>query len=260
MLFFFHSWNASLQRPPKVPFPAFYPRCCLRPCYDEKSSILGRVGSSTPWIPFLNFDWGCPCIAAFLLLVAGDRLVQHGCQNLALLFPSGHFAMPGTPCAPRGPDVTSFGSLASPNSQCIEPLADPLVHPPTVWAICMMIKISADDCLFSRTRRLSPVAIVDQAISCSNVRMIFLRHELFWFCLVQVSTTQFCWFPPAFIARLDDASDRPVPVSPSPATSSNFGSPGGSAPDLDGMGGRQTGEQLKEIREIAVTTRAERCQ
>ena len=29
----------------------------------------------------------------------------------------------------------------------------------------------------------------------------FLRHELFWFCLVQVCTTQFCWFPPAFMAN-----------------------------------------------------------
>ena len=44
-------------------------------------------------------------------------------------------------------------------------------------------------------------AILAQAISCSNVRMIFLRHELFWFCLVQVSTTQFCWCPLAFITR-----------------------------------------------------------
>ena len=52
------------------------------------------------------------------------------------------------------------------------------------------------------------VAILDQAISCSNVRVIFLLHELFWFCLVQVSTTYFCCFPPAFMANarsFDDA-------------------------------------------------------
>ena len=82
------------------------------------------------------------------------------------------------------------------------------------------------------------VAILAQAISCSNVRMIFLRHELFWFCLVQVSTTQFCCFPPFLMARIDDASDRPVPPSPVQLTSSKFGSPNGSVPDVDGMGER----------------------
>ena len=90
-------------------------------------------------------------------------------------------------------------------------------------------------------------------MSCSNVRMIFLRHVLFWHCLVQVSTTQFCCFP-AFMARVDDASDKPVPVPPLPATSLNFGFPDGSGPG-------QTHEHLKEIREMnAVTPRAERSQ
>ena len=50
------------------------------------------------------------------------------------------------------------------------------------------------------------------------------------------------------VALTDDASD--VLVSPSPATSSNFGSPNGSGPDLDGMGGRSTDEQLNEIQEL----------
>ena len=36
------------------------------------------------------------------------------------------------------------------------------------------------------------------------------------FHLAQVSTTQFCSSPPAFMARVDDASDRPVPLSPVP--------------------------------------------
>ena len=51
------------------------------------------------------------------------------------------------------------------------------------------------------------VAILAQASSCSNVRAIFLRHKLFWFCLVQVSTTQFRCFPLVLVARVDDASD-----------------------------------------------------
>ena len=69
--------------------------------------------------------------------------------------------------------------------------------------------------------------------------MIFLRHELFWFCLVQVSATQFVFFfPPASMAHIDDASDRPVPESPVQFTTSNVGSPDGSGSDLDGMGTR----------------------
>ena len=46
-------------------------------------------------------------------------------------------------------------------------------------------------------------------------RMIFLRHELFWFCLVQVSTTHFCRFTPAFMAnaRPFDAEHENVPYS-----------------------------------------------
>ena len=77
--------------------------------------------------------------------------------------------------------------------------------------------------------RLS-VAILGQAISCSNVRMIFLRHELYWFCLVQVSTTHFCCFPPVLMARASDASDRPY------SSSSIFGSHNGSALDLERTG------------------------
>ena len=75
------------------------------------------------------------------------------------------------------------------------------------------------------------VAIMAQTISCSSVRMILLRHELFWFCLVQVSTTQFCCFPPLLMASVGDGTD--VPITSLPATSSNFGSPNGSAPDLE---------------------------
>ena len=91
------------------------------------------------------------------------------------------------------------------------------------------------------------VDILAQAISCSNVRTLFLRHELFWFCLVQVSTTQFCCFPPAFMACVDDGSN--VSISPLPSTSSNFGSLGGSGPDLHGMGHRSYDAQFKELRD-----------
>ena len=50
----------------------------------------------------------------------------------------------------------------------------------------------------------------------------FLRHELFWFSLVQVSTTQLCWFPLAFMAHIDDASHRPEPISLVQLTPSNL--------------------------------------
>ena len=51
-----------------------------------------------------------------------------------------------------------------------------------------------------------------RAISCSHVHGVFPVHERFWFCLVQVSATQFCCFPPVLMARASDGSD--VPVSP----------------------------------------------
>ena len=51
------------------------------------------------------------------------------------------------------------------------------------------------------------VAILAQASSFSNVRTILLRHELFWFCLVQVSTAQFRCLPLVLMAPVDDASD-----------------------------------------------------
>ena len=52
--------------------------------------------------------------------------------------------------------------------------------------------------------------------------MIFLRHELVWFCLVQVSTTQFCSFPACLMGPVSDGTN--VPISPAPASSSKFGS------------------------------------
>ena len=73
------------------------------------------------------------------------------------------------------------------------------------------------------------VAILAQAISCSNVRMVFLRYELFW-------------FPSAFMANTrqidDDAEHTVVPGSPLQDLSSNIGSPDGSVTDLERVGAR----------------------
>ena len=66
--------------------------------------------------------------------------------------------------------------------------------------------------------------------------MFFPVHERFWFCLVQVSTTQFCSFPDFLMARVSDGTN--VPISSAPASSSNFGSSNSSGSDLNGTGTR----------------------
>ena len=83
--------------------------------------------------------------------------------------------------------------------------------------------------------------------SVRTCAVFFLRHELFWFCLVQVSTTQFCSLPASLMARVSDGTD--VPVSLVPASSSNKGSPNGSLPDLEGTGyrARTMEEKINEI-------------
>ena len=63
-------------------------------------------------------------------------------------------------------------------------------------------------------------------------------HRFPYDLLFQVSATQFCCFPLASMAHIDDASDRPVPKSPVQFTSSTCGSLNGSGSDLDGMGTR----------------------
>ena len=50
------------------------------------------------------------------------------------------------------------------------------------------------------------------------------------------------------MARVGDGSN--VLISRSPATSSNFGSPNGSGPDLDGMAHHSYDAQFKEVRDI----------
>ena len=50
------------------------------------------------------------------------------------------------------------------------------------------------------------------------------------------------------MASVDGGSD--VPISPMPGTSSNYGSPNGSGPDLDGMGPRSFDAPFKELRDM----------
>ena len=59
-----------------------------------------------------------------------------------------------------------------------------------------------------------------RTISCPNVQGVFPGHEPSWCCLVQVSTNQFCCFPPVLKARAGDGTD--VSVSLSPPSSSNI--------------------------------------
>ena len=80
------------------------------------------------------------------------------------------------------------------------------------------------------------VAILAQAVSCSNVRGVVPVHELFWFVLSKCLQPCFCSFPSFLMARVSDGTD--VPVSPTPASSSEMRSPCGSLPDLDGTGFR----------------------
>ena len=75
-------------------------------------------------------------------------------------------------------------------------------------------------------------------------------HERFWFCLGQVSTTQFCRFSLVLMASVDGGSG--VRVSPMLGTSSNYGCPNGSGHDLDGTGHRSIDAQFKELRDISL--------
>ena len=53
------------------------------------------------------------------------------------------------------------------------------------------------------------------------------------------------------MASVDDGSA--VPISLVPGTSSDYGSPIGSGPDLDGMGHRSIDTQIKELLEFVTT-------
>ena len=68
--------------------------------------------------------------------------------------------------------------------------------------------------------RLGEQEEMDQAISFRTCAVCFLRHELSWFRLGQVSTTQFRSFPSVLMVRARDGSD--VPVSPLAFSSSNI--------------------------------------
>ena len=63
----------------------------------------------------------------------------------------------------------------------------------------------------------SSAAILAQAMSCSNLRMVFVRHKLPWLCLVQLSTTLLLCFPTALMSlpRMHDATDKELLARPS---------------------------------------------
>ena len=99
-----------------------------------------------------------------------------------------------------------------------------------------------------RPQFLSVAILAQEPFLVRTCAVFFLRHERFWFGLVQVSTTQFCSFSPVLMASVDDASD--VPISPMPGTSSNYGSPNGSGLDLNGIGYLSIDAQFTGLRDI----------
>ena len=91
------------------------------------------------------------------------------------------------------------------------------------------------------------VAILAQEKFLFERARSFSCSRAFWFCLVQVSTTQFCCLLPLPMARVSDGTN--VPISSAPASSSNLGSPDGSLPNLEGPGFRASTmeEKINEI-------------
>ena len=69
---------------------------------------------------------------------------------------------------------------------------DALIFP--IWSVVEK-QSSASNLVLKIFSQSSSVAILAQAISCSDVRGVSPVHKRFWFCLVQVSTTQFCGCP-----------------------------------------------------------------
>ena len=82
---------------------------------------------------------------------------------------------------------------------------------------------------------------------------VFLASRAFLVLSCPSVYNQFCSFSPVLVASVDDGSD--VPISLMPGTSSNYGSPDGSGPDLDGMGHRSIDAQFKEVRDILLPLR-----
>ena len=76
---------------------------------------------------------------------------------------------------------------------------------------------------------LAPLPEVQEHVMKDSARSVAILAQD-PFLDLQVSTTQFCGFPPVLMARASDGTD--VPVSPLPVSSSNMGSPNGSLPDL----------------------------
>ena len=82
------------------------------------------------------------------------------------------------------------------------------------------------------------VATLAQAMSCSSVRVVFLRDRAFLICLVpSVCISPFLLVFMAHPLAFGEAMHTAMPGSRVPANSSNVGSPDGFGPDLDRMGG-----------------------
>ena len=77
---------------------------------------------------------------------------------------------------------------------------------------------------------------------------VFLASRAFLVLSCPIVYNQFCSFSPVLMASVDDGSE--VPISLMSGTSSNYGSPDGSGPDLDRMGHRSIDAQFKELRHI----------
>ena len=88
---------------------------------------------------------------------------------------------------------------------------------------------------------LSSVASLAQAISCSNVRGVVPVHEMFWFCLVQVSSTHsvvsqlFSW---RVLMMGHTCSSLQCVVLQCVVLLRIMVAPNGSGPDFDGVGHR----------------------
>ena len=110
---------------------------------------------------------------------------------LAETYTYDNVVMPRTFCAPPGPDVTAFGSFASPESLCTSPVADPLVHPPRfngftslTYVATTLWKAELLHCMQKVEVRQSPKTYQARPLpklSCSQTRAYSLLYRLQYF-------------------------------------------------------------------------------
>ena len=94
-----------------------------------------------------------------------------------------------------------------------------------------------------------------QAISCSNVRGVFFRSRVF---LVLSCPSVNPSFVVSHLFSWQVLMMSPMwPISLMPGTSSNYGSPDGSGPDLDGMGSRSFEIRFKDLRDMLFFSRVD---